>query len=95
MTPLHVVAKITPKPEHFDDARAAIQRILAQTRAEEGCRLFAFYENEESGHLFLVEEWTSPVALEAHYAQPYTEAVFKQYQDWLAEEPEIHKMWAA
>ncbi|MEO1101303.1 MAG: putative quinol monooxygenase [Pseudomonadota bacterium] len=94
MLPLHVFAKITPKPEHFRDARAAIRGILAETRVEEGCRSFNLFENEEAGHLFLVEEWTDPAALEAHYAQAYTMRVFEQYQDWLAEAPEIHKMWA-
>lgn len=95
MPPLHVFAKITPKPEHFEDARAAIRGILEQTRAEEGCHSFALYENEGEGHLFLVEEWASSAALEAHYAQGYTMRVFEQYQDWLAEDPEIHKMQPA
>ncbi len=95
MTPLHVFAKITPKPEHFEAARAAIRGILAETRAEEGCRSFDLFENEDEGHLYLIEEWAGPSALEAHYAQAYTMRVFEQYQDWLAEDPEIHRMWVA
>lgn len=94
MTPLHVFARITPKPSHYDDAREAICGILGRTREEKGCISFELFENEAEGALFLIEAWTDAAALEEHYAQPYTEQVFRQYEGWLARQPEIHKMQA-
>ena len=83
--------KLTPKPEYLSDARSAILGIVEQTRQEKGCRSFDIFEGEEPGHIYLFEEWDDQAALDAHYAQPYTTAVFEQYQQWLAQPPEIKK----
>lgn len=47
----------------------------------------------ETGQLFLYEEWVNEAALEQHYQQPYTQAVFESYQEWLAKPVEINKMY--
>lgn len=86
---LNVFARIVPQPEHFSAAREAICAIIDQTRAESGCIEFRLSENAEEGTLHLYEEWRDDAALAAHYAQPYTRAVFEAYKDWLAEEPRI------
>ena len=93
MTEFSLFATITPKPEHYHDALTALQGIIQQTRAETGCLRFEL--NTDQGHdtnLYLVEHWTSPQALDDHYAQPYTVAVFNAYQNWLAGAPQIVKM---
>ena len=90
--PLCLFATITPKPEHFAAARDAVVGILAATRAEPGCRIFRLHADEAAARLFLYEEWTDQAALEAHYAEPYTRAVFAAYEDWLAQPPEIMRM---
>lgn len=87
--PLHIIAHITPHPQHFDAARAAICEIIDQTRAEAGCMTFRFNENVEQGSLHLYEEWRDEAALALHHEQPYTQAVFEAYKAWLAEPPEI------
>ncbi|MGJ8545710.1 MAG: putative quinol monooxygenase [Sulfitobacter sp.] len=89
---LFVFAEITPKPEHLAQARAAILGILDQTRAERGCRSFDVLAPQEAGSICLFEEWEDQAALDAHYAQPYTAAVFASYQEWLAKPPMIKKM---
>lgn len=86
---LNVVARIVPKLEHFDAARNAIRDILKQTRAEPGCIEFRLGECVSDGSLHLYEEWRDEAALASHHEQPYTQAVFAAYRDWLAEEPEI------
>ncbi|AKM07776.1 putative quinol monooxygenase [Pelagerythrobacter marensis] len=83
--PLSVFATISPKPAHFDQARSAVREILAPTRAESGCLAFDLHEGEGNGQLHLYEVWTDRAALDAHYRQDYTRAVFEQYEDWLAE----------
>lgn len=88
--PLNLFVRITPKPQHFQDAKAAILSILKQTRDEEGCVQFTLLEEKEC--LFLFEEWKSQEALDLHHRQTYTAAIFEQYQDWLARPIELTRM---
>lgn len=81
---LSVFATITPNPKHLDQARAAIRDILAPTRAERGCRTFELHEAADGGVLHLYEVWADRAAFDAHHAQPYTRAVYRQYEGWLA-----------
>lgn len=89
---LFVFAEITPKPEHLEEAREAILGILAETRAEPGCRSFTVLAPQEGGAICLFEEWEDQAALDTHYAQPYTARVFAAYQNWLAQPPVIQKL---
>jgi quinol monooxygenase YgiN len=93
VTEFSLFATITPAPAHYSDALTALQGIIQQTRAEPGCLCFEL--NTDQGldaNLYLVEHWASPQALDDHYAQPYTVAVFNAYQGWLACPPQIVKM---
>lgn len=87
-----IVAEITPKPEHLDDARNAILGIVDQTRDEQGCRSFTVLEGVVPGEITLFEDWDDQPALDAHYEQPYTAAVFASYQEWLAKPPVVKKL---
>jgi quinol monooxygenase YgiN len=89
---LFVFARISPKKEHFEDAKNAILNILQQTREEPGCRQFELHENGIEKALFLYEEWASESALEEHYQKPYTAAVFESYKEWLASPVNVVKM---
>ena len=91
---LFLTAVITPKPEHFDDAKAALIAILPQTREEPGCIQFFLHQGigDRSGSLILYEEFVDEAALQTHYAFDYTIAVFEKYQNWLAKDVEIIKM---
>lgn len=92
MPAFNIFAEITPKPEHFDEAREAVMSIVTPTREEPGCVSFTLLENEEEGRLYLFEEWRGEADLDAHYAKPYTAAVFKKYETWLQCAPAITKM---
>lgn len=86
---LNIIARISPHPTHYYKARDAICGIIKQTRAEPGCMEFRLSENAQDGTLYLYEEWRDKAALASHHDQPYTQAVFEAYQDWLEEEPQI------
>lgn len=86
---LYIFAEIKPKPEHFSDAQQAILNILDKTRAEIGCLSFNLFEAPDQDALYLFEEWEDQSALDQHHAQPYTSAVFKAYEGWLAKPPRI------
>ena len=93
MAVFSLFATITPKPAHSAEALAALQEIIPQTLDEPGCLRFELNTGQgDDGNLYLVEHWADPQALEDHYAQPYSTAVFDAYQNWLAKPPQIVKM---
>jgi quinol monooxygenase YgiN len=89
---LFVFAKISPKGEYFKNAKQAITRIIAQTQEESGCLQFEVHENEEQDTLFLYEEWRSADDLKEHHEKSYTQEIFENYKEWLAQPVEITKM---
>ncbi|CAM3880514.1 putative quinol monooxygenase [Litorimonas haliclonae] len=86
---MRIFAKITPKPEFSDQAIDAVIDILSATRAETGCHRFDLFTSPDRSTLYLDEEWANADALAFHHAQPYTVAVFKSYEEWLAKPPEL------
>ncbi|MEM5545046.1 antibiotic biosynthesis monooxygenase [Sulfitobacter sp. AS92] len=54
-----------------------------------GIRHIELFEAPDKDRLYLFEEWQDQDALDQHHAQPYTAAVFKSYEGWLAEPPRI------
>ena len=92
MSPFYLFAEISPKPEHFIEARDAVMSIVKPTRQEPGCERFDLFENEAEHRLYLFEEWRDQSDLDAHYEKPYTAAVFSKYENWLLREPAISKM---
>ncbi|NEU13645.1 antibiotic biosynthesis monooxygenase [Methylobacterium sp. BTF04] len=91
--PLTLFARITPKSEHLAAARHAVLDILSVTRAEPGCRVFTLHDDPGGGGcLYLYEVWDDEAALEAHHAQPYTQAVFDHYRLWLSEPVAITRL---
>lgn len=96
MSDLNIFARITPMPQFRDRAIAAVQGIIPQTRAEEGCLRFELNVGGAGDPaIYLVERWTTEAALADHYAMPYTTDVMANYADWLAEPAEIIHMHPA
>lgn len=90
---LYLFATIHPKPEFFNDARAALDQLVPPTLNEPGCHVFsAFVSHTQPNTLHLFECFDDEAALELHYAQPYTKEVFEKYQTWLAAPVEILKL---
>ncbi len=87
---LTLFARITPKPEYLAAARQAVLDIMPATRTEPGCHAFTLHDDRDGGgRLYLYEVWDSEAALAAHHDQPYTQAVFDSYREWLSEPVEI------
>ena len=87
---LFLIAKVNPKPKHFEDAKTALLDIIEQTLQEDGCIQFELYDDKK--YLYLYEEWIDESALAQHYEEPYTKVVFDKYQKWLLEPVEVMKM---
>ena len=90
---LFLFATIRPKPEHFSDAREALERITPQTLAEPGCHVFCPFISRDDPHvLHLFECFEDEAALQRHYGEAYTRDVFERYGDWLAAPVEVRKL---
>jgi quinol monooxygenase YgiN len=70
--PLIVVATIIAQPGHEAAVRAALEQVVAPSRAEAGCRRYELHvDNSAPGKFVMLEEWTSAEALAEHEATPH------------------------
>lgn len=82
--PVSILATISPKPQHFAEARETILAIIDDTRAEAGCLAFDLHEGAGDGRFYLYEIWADRAAFDAHHAMAYTQSVFHKYEEILA-----------
>ncbi|MCU0313601.1 MAG: antibiotic biosynthesis monooxygenase [Solirubrobacteraceae bacterium] len=91
MSGVVVVAVFRAKPGRADEVLAGLRPVIEQTHGEAGCLTYALHrDNADPDRLVLVERWTSQVALESHFQQPYMAAVGELAGELLAEPPAIH-----
>ena len=58
--------------ERQAEARPAMARVIADSNAEPGCRIYSYAEDLVEPGLFRVyEEWDSRPAIEAHFQAPH------------------------
>jgi len=85
---VHVQAVI--KPESRAAFLAAARDVIAQTRQEPGSLGYSCYEDIAEPNVFIFyEEWRTQADLDAHLAQPYTQALLAAAAQWLATPPAI------
>lgn len=89
---LHIVARITPKPDCYAEGLSAIRKILAPTWKEAGCIQFDVFEDRENGEYVLIEIFESEAALQFHYQQTYTKQVFQLYERILEQPPAVSRL---
>ncbi len=76
MSEIVVVAEIGIQPEKRDEALAALEDLCTQTHAKDpGCLLYALQlDPTDESHVFMIEKWESPEALQAHGASEHIQA---------------------
>ena len=74
-----ISARFEIAPEHVEGYIAAVQPVIAATRQEAGCRLYAFSRDVvEPNVIWVAEEWESDEALQAHFATEHV-ITFRKY----------------
>ena len=93
MTPtVHVVARITARPDAVAELRALLLGLLEPTRRESGClRYTLLHAAADPTDFTFVEEWADAAALDAHLAAPHVQAALAQAPLWLAAAPDIRR----
>ncbi|MDQ0321404.1 quinol monooxygenase YgiN [Pararhizobium capsulatum DSM 1112] len=83
---IYVIAYLKAHPGKAADVLAAAQPLIAETRAEDGCIYYELYQKPgEPETLVFVENWSSRVALQAHFETAHIAAFGKATADLVAE----------
>lgn len=91
---LHVVARVTAKPEQAAAAAAVLQALVPPTRREAGCLRYELLRNaEDPAEFVFVEEWRDAASLEAHFATPHFQVALARLPELVAAPPEIRRYW--
>jgi quinol monooxygenase YgiN len=85
-----VIARIRAKADRVQRVEEELRKLLAPTRAENGCIDFDMHQGATDPSLFLFHEnWTSKAALEAHFETPHIKNWLRQAEGLLAEPLEV------
>lgn len=89
---VHVIARLTARPEAVAALQALLTGLLEPTRREAGCQRYVLLQNTADPTDFtFIEEWADAAALDAHLATPHLQAVLAQAPAWLATVPDIRR----
>lgn len=87
-----VIARILAKEEKREFVKSELLKLIAPTRAEEGCLNYDLHQDKENPNLFLFHEnWTSPAHLEKHMKNTHLAAYIKATEG-AVEEFVVHQM---
>ena len=67
MAALTIIANIIAQPDKIDLVKAELEKLIAITRAEEGCMQYDLHQdNENPAHFLFYENWESRELWQAH-----------------------------
>jgi len=92
----HIIATITPKPEHATDVEKQLRHMVEVTRKEPGNHRYdLFRETSPSGPvLHLYEIYEDRNAFDSHLASEHFQTFRSTVADWLAEPPQVRVLEA-
>lgn len=87
---IHVMARITVKPEAAPAARQLLESLAAASRSEAGCRSYQLFQQADAAHVFqTVEEWADKAAADGHMQMPHVASAIAAATPLFAAPPEI------
>ena len=90
MSRVVVIASFEVQEGKADQAEEALRETIEGSHAEAGCLNYALHRDNNDGNVFvLVEVWTSQVALDAHFHQPYVKSLGEKAAGLVASPPVI------
>lgn len=89
---LHVIAKITAKPEYVATVRDILLAIVEPTRREPGCVSYRLFQNRSDPADFsTMEAWASAAAEQAHCSSPHITAALAGLAGLVPTAPDIQR----
>ena len=87
---IHVMARITVKPEFAAQARDIMGTLVHATRQEAGCLAYELFQRADAPHVFqTVEQWTDQAAADAHMSTAHVGAAIAAAGPMFALPPDI------
>lgn len=83
MTSLYLVAELFPSPQRHDQAKAALEKLVAATRQEVGCELYELVAEQESGSWFILEKWSTRPDWELHMTTDHIKEIQETSSEYL------------
>ena len=84
-----LTAKIPVNPAKRDEFIAIIKDLVVASRQDAGCNMYNCLESVTEPNTFMmIEEYVDAAALQAHMAQPHTQAGLAKLPELLAGPPE-------
>lgn len=82
MSSIHIIAEMKVDPDNRAELLSHLQNLVKKSRAEAGNISYDLMEDlDDPSHLFIMENWQSQAAIEAHNASPH----FKEFQKLAAD----------
>lgn len=86
-----VTGSFNIKNSRLEQARALMDKIVREGRAEEGAVRYVFYPDPLDPHrYFLFEEWETQAAHDRHFNGAVMQELAPQLFECLAEHPQVH-----
>lgn len=87
---IHILARITVKPESATVARDLLITLLNESRKEAGCLEYQLLQRPDARHVFqTVERWADQASIDAHMSGPNVAAAIAAAGPHFAAPPEI------
>ena len=87
---IHVMARITVKPEFAAQARGILTTLVNETRKESGCLAYELFQGQDAAHVFqTVEQWADEASADAHMSTPHVVAAIAAAGPMFSAPPEI------
>jgi quinol monooxygenase YgiN len=87
---LLVIGRVRSEPEQREELIALFRTMQDNSRHEEGCLRYGFFQAVEDPLSFVaVEEWSDRAALDAHFAQPHLQEFARSLLERVSERPEV------
>lgn len=91
MSPINLLATLTPAPGHAAALRAGLLAITSPSRQEHGCERYEVLESGEDDTLrfHVIERFTDEAALAAHGDSEHFRTFSAHFGEWLTRPPEV------
>jgi len=87
---LTVIARLTAKPDQAEALGENLRQLIAPTLRESGALGYTLHrDNDDPAVWILYETWASRADLDAHFQQPYMQALFVRAPELLAKEVDM------
>ncbi len=92
MANLTIVANIHAKSDKVELVKAELQKLVATTRAEDGCIQYDLHQdNEDPAHFLFFENWESRELWQVHMGAPHL-AAYLAATDGAVEKSTLYEM---